>query len=97
MKGEKGGVGGGGWQANANVHLEMEGRRRGCGVMHYRVSGSHSLRVSDDITVRWREEGRGEKVDVEFKYTSATNDEESFTSVLCVWGPMRVSTTHGHR
>lgn len=30
-------------EANANVHLEMEGRRRGCGVMHYRVSGSHSL------------------------------------------------------
>lgn len=52
MRGEKGG------EANANVHLEMEGRRRGCGVMHYRVSGSHSLQVSDDITAQWREGGR---------------------------------------
>lgn len=38
--------------------------------MHYRVSGSHSPRVSDDITVqwgeeRWRERGReGKKSDV---------------------------------
>lgn len=52
-----------GGKANANVHLEMEGRRRGCGVMHYRVSGSHSLRVSDDITVLWRQEGgRGRRL-----------------------------------
>lgn len=65
----------------------MEGRRRGCWVMHFRVSGSHSPWVSDDITAQqWRE---GEKTDVELKYTSATNDGETFTSVLlceALWG-----------
>lgn len=53
---------GGGGEANANVHLEMEGRRRRCGVVHYRVSGSHSPRVSDDITAWWREGERGRRL-----------------------------------
>lgn len=92
MKGEKGG------EANANVHLEMEGRRRRCGVMHYRVSGSHSLWGSDDITAQWRvggEEGRGRRL-MELKYTPATDDKETFTSVLlcgALWGfPHRTGT-----
>lgn len=55
--------------------------------MHFRVSGSHSPWVSDDITAQqWRE---GEKNNVELKYTSATNDGETFTSVLlceALWG-----------
>lgn len=89
---------GAGGEANANVHLEMEGRRRRCGVMHYRVSGSHSLRVSDDITAWWRE-GEREGGEGWWRVEAHLSNKRwrDFYQYSVVWGPVRVSTRHGHR
>lgn len=48
--------------------------------MHFRVSGSHSQYQMTSLRSSGGRER--EKADVEFKYTSATNDEETFTSVV---------------